>query len=159
MDPQGHLSVIFDMEKEDAIFKMIVLDSSLSDLLRPIDPEVYLGITDNQSGLMSILPGGQRTQLAAIDIQIRGADFGAFRQALQPLRDSYDFLLIDTSPTVSLFTPAIIQASDYLLIPTEMSRLAFDGVDEIVRTIENTKGMHNASLMGIVPMMTRPEHE
>lgn len=158
MDPQGHLSVSFDIgdEPEDGIFELLVNRRPLDILLRPIDPVQYTGLVDAPLGFLNLLPGGQRTQLAAVDIQLRGADFGAFGDAIEPLKEQYDFVLIDTSPTVALFTAAIIQATDYVLVPTEMSRLSFDGIRKIIRNMVNLEGLHNATVMGIVPMMTRP---
>lgn len=151
MDPQGHLSSLTGTPKADGVFDLLVNNKSLHEVIIEIAPEYHGG-----DGWLGLLPGYNRTQLAAIDMQLRGHDYRILDKALAPLREGFDFLLFDNSPTVSLFTPSILTASDYVLIPTRMAMLDLNGVDEVVGIMTNLAGMHNAQLMGILPTQCTP---
>ncbi|MBI5931107.1 MAG: ParA family protein [Chloroflexi bacterium] len=160
MDPQGHIAMSFALVDDsgrprEGIFELLVNGEPLDSVLMMAPADEYESIQREPGGLLYILPGGQKTQLAAINIQLDGADFGAVERSLKPLQDRTDFVLIDTAPTASLFTPAILAAADFVLCPTEMSRLSLDGLEKITQMMANLAGLHNADILGIIPMMTR----
>jgi chromosome partitioning protein len=152
MDPQGHLSSLTGTPKADGIFELLTLGKALHEVIIPIDAAYHEG-----EGWLGLLPGYNKTQTAAIDMQIQGHDYGLLDRTLAPLRDGMDFILFDNSPTVSLFTPSILMASDYVLIPTRMMTLDLNGVDEIVQIMANLARLHTAKLLGIVPTQTTPQ--
>jgi chromosome partitioning protein len=151
MDPQGHLSSLTGTPKADGVFDLLVNGKELHEVILPITAEYHGG-----AGWLGLLPGYNRTQLAAIDIQLSGQDFGRLGKVLQPLHSAFDFILFDNSPTVSLFTPSILMASDYVIIPTRMMTLDLNGVDEIVQIMTNLAALHNAKLLGIIPTQCTP---
>lgn len=152
MDPQGHLSSLTGTPKADGIFDLLVNNKALHEVVIPIDDNYHQG-----NGWLGLLPGYNKTQVAAINMQIQGHDYGQLDRVIAPLRDGMDFILFDNSPTVSLFTPSILMASDYVLIPTRMMTLDLNGVDEIVQIMANLAGLHTAKLLGIVPTQVNPQ--
>ncbi len=159
MDPQGHLSVLTGTPERDGIFDLFVNGKTekrpsgytLEDVITDV-PQAYHG----GQGFLHLLPGNDGTATAAIDMQIRGFNFKRLGEMLSPVDPVYDFILFDNSPTVSLFTPAIMAATDWVLIPTLMKYLDVCGVDEIVEIMTNLAGMHNAQLLGILPTQCTP---
>lgn len=152
-DPQGHLSTLTGNIDErgyaqEGVFDLLVNGKSLHEVIVPIDTQ--------GRGWLGLLPGGQRTQLAAVDMQLRGMDFGAFGRAIEPLKAVTDCILVDTSPSISLFTPSILQVTDHLIIPTDMGRLELDGVAKVFYTLANMAGMHDVNVLGILPTKTTP---
>lgn len=161
MDPQGQLLVSLALDSlgdaDEGIFNLLVNGYSLDDCIRPVPVDRISGYVEGRApGELTLLPGGQRTQLAALDMQLRGADFHLLTDAFGPLQSTHHFTIIDTPPTLSLFTPAILGASDYVIIPTELDRLGIDGVEKFMATVINLSGMHTAQVMAILPTRTKP---
>ncbi|EED1313194.1 AAA family ATPase, partial [Escherichia coli] len=53
------------------------------------------------------------------------------------LRDIYDFILIDSPPTISLFTDAALVASDYYIVPVKIDHYSILGATSLLSVIEN----------------------
>lgn len=162
MDPQGQLLVSLALDSmgddDEGIFNLLVNGYALEETLRQVPEDRFKGYVEGRdTGTLTLLPGGQRTQLAALDMQLRGADFNILRQAFEPLQTENHFIIVDTPPTLSLFTPAILGASNYVIIPTELDRLGIDGVEKFMGTVINLSGMHSAQVMAILPTRTKPQ--
>ncbi len=56
-----------------------------------------------------------------------------FAKAVKPIRDDYDFIIIDTPPTLDLVTTNAIVAADWLILPTDVET---DSLQSLKRTIE-----------------------
>ena len=67
--------------------------------------------------------------------------------------DRYDFIIIDTSPSLSLLNQNAFLASDEVLIPVNMEPLAVVGASSIIETIKIVRKMlkHKIALLGVVP--------
>jgi chromosome partitioning protein len=61
------------------------------------------------------------------------------RARLQPLRDSYDFVLIDCPPALDLLTVNALAAADSVLIPIQCEFFALEGVSELMDTIDRLR--------------------
>ncbi|HBM2700322.1 TPA: ParA family protein, partial [Enterobacter hormaechei subsp. xiangfangensis] len=53
------------------------------------------------------------------------------------LREVYDFILIDSPPTISLFTDAALVASDYYIVPVKIDHYSILGATSLLSVIEN----------------------
>ena len=62
---------------------------------------------------------------------------------LRGLKKVYDYIIIDTSPALSLFTVNAISAADYLLIPLQCEFHALEGVEHFLKTVETLKKQFN----------------
>jgi chromosome partitioning protein len=68
------------------------------------------------------------------------------RRALLPVRDRYDYILIDTPPSLGLLTVNALTAADNgVIIPVQCEYLALEGLTELMRTIELVRGRLNPS--------------
>ena len=67
-------------------------------------------------------------------------------RALAPLALSYDHIVIDTSPAIDVTMAAAIAASDRLLIPTQLTHLAYDGVARLAKVLLKVATMLNRGL-------------
>ena len=67
--------------------------------------------------------------------------------------DRYDFIIIDTSPSLSLLNQNAFLASDEVLIPVNMEPLAVVGASSIIETIKIIRKMlkHKIVLLGVIP--------
>lgn len=57
------------------------------------------------------------------------------RQVLQPIRDAYDFIIIDCSPSLGLITINSLTASDSVIIPVQCEYFALEGLGKLLNTI------------------------
>ena len=68
------------------------------------------------------------------------------KRVVQPLRDSYDFILIDCSPSLGLITVNALTAADAVIIPVQCEYFALEGISKLLNTIKIIKSKLNPSL-------------
>jgi len=75
-----------------------------------------------------------------------------FKESLQGLQDSFDFILIDCLPSFGYLSAAAHIAADNVLIPTKLAMFGLDGLRDLFKSLSNTKRRHNKALtpLGIV---------
>jgi chromosome partitioning protein len=77
------------------------------------------------------------------------------RELLDPIRDDYDFIIIDCPPSLGLLTLNALTCSDYVLIPLQAEFLALQGLAKIKQVIQKVKLRLNKRLEigGVIPTM------
>lgn len=65
---------------------------------------------------------------------------------LKPLKDEYDFILIDCSPSLGLITVNALTAADSIIIPVQCEYFALEGISKLLNTIRIIKSKLNPSL-------------
>ena len=77
------------------------------------------------------------------------------KTALAPIRDEYDFILIDCPPSLELLTINALAAADSVLIPVQCEYYALEGIADLMRTIQMcNRGINPAlEVQGIVMTM------
>jgi chromosome partitioning protein len=145
-DPQGSLSYYLDVE--DA---------------HPNIANVLLGEADIKTALlqvsgMDILPSN--TELADLEISLANYEGreSLLKGYLNEIKDHYDYIIIDCSPSLSLLTINALVASDYLIIPIPMEVLSFHGLHLIKNTVQAVKETLNPalSILGILVVKYSP---
>lgn len=83
-----------------------------------------------------------------------GREF-TLRSVLQPLRDRYDVILLDCSPSLGVLTLNALTAADEVVIPLQCEMLSHRGVGQLLDTVEDVTRILNPSLVvrGILPTM------
>jgi len=69
------------------------------------------------------------------------------RTILKPLRDQYDYILIDCSPSLGLITVNALTASDSVIIPVQCEYFALEGISKLLNTIKIIKNKLNPDLI------------
>jgi chromosome partitioning protein len=64
--------------------------------------------------------------------------------------NNYDFVIIDCRPTLGTLTVNALYASDFLIVPCEMSRYALEGFADLMDTIAQVRNTHNKQLIRIL---------
>jgi chromosome partitioning protein len=59
----------------------------------------------------------------------------AMREALEPIRDQYDFILVDCPPSLGLITVNMLAAADTILIPLQCEYYALEGISQLLNTV------------------------
>ena len=77
------------------------------------------------------------------------------KNALEPIKDEYDFIIIDCSPSLGLITVNALTASDSVIIPVQSEYFALEGLGQLLNTIRivQTRLNTNLSIEGILITM------
>ena len=86
--------------------------------------------------------------LIGANIELVDAEDRAFRmrEAIAPLRDRFQFIVLDCPPALDLLTLNSLVAADAVLIPMQGEYFALEGISELLDTIERIRGSLNPSL-------------
>lgn len=95
--------------------------------------------------------------LAQIELEMfaRSSREKILERALGPIKNSYDFILIDCPPQLSVLTINALSCCDGVIIPVKTDELAYRGLTQLENTIEEIKELINSKLeiLGIVATM------
>jgi len=141
-DPRGHASLALGIDMQHVRY-------SVTDLLMGAKPEVQALCWDPRANL-HILPANATLADVERDLGRRGDGRLQLKQALYPLLDAFDVMVIDTPPTLGLWTQAPLVASTDLLIPVDMGYFAVAGMCQLLDAL--------ARLRQEVPLMLATPH-
>ncbi|MBI1919883.1 MAG: ParA family protein [Geobacter sp.] len=138
MDPQGNAGSGVGIDKSqlrESIYDALINDASAAPMVIPTEiPHLF------------ILPS--TTDLAGAELELV-AETGRerkLRQALESVKDDYEYILIDCPPSLGLLTLNALCAADSVLIPLQCEFYAMEGLSQILKTINLVKKGLNASL-------------
>jgi chromosome partitioning protein len=98
-----------------------------------------------------------RIALAKLESKLIGEIDGPFRlkDKMKDVANSYDYIFIDTPPTLGMITVNALVASTHVLVPIQSSYFALEGTDDLLETIDKIKARPNPNLqlLGVVITM------
>ncbi len=68
------------------------------------------------------------------------------KQALDTIKDRYDYIIIDTAPSLGLITLNALTAADSVIIPIQCEYFALEGLGKLLNTIKSVQQLHNPEL-------------
>jgi chromosome partitioning protein len=68
------------------------------------------------------------------------------KKALEPLKDQFDYIIIDCSPSLGIITINSLSAADSVLIPVQCEYFALEGLGKLLNTIKLVQNRLNTSL-------------
>ena len=86
--------------------------------------------------------------LVAIEIELIDLEKREYMllKALQPIKDQYDYILIDCAPSLGLLTLNALTASDSIIIPIQCEYFALEGLGKLLNTVKSVQKIHNKTL-------------
>ncbi len=86
--------------------------------------------------------------LVAIEIELVDRDDREYmlKQAVQEIKDDYDYILIDCAPSLGLITLNALTAADSVIIPIQCEYYALEGLGKLLNTIKSIQKVHNPDL-------------
>ena len=138
MDPQGNTTSGFGIEKdnvENTVYELLLGESELEDC---IQKEKFPNLSVIASNI----------NLAGAEIELIGVDEKEFllRKALDSVKESYDFILIDCPPSLNMLTINSMCAGDTVLVPIQCEYYALEGLSQLIHTIDLVKDRLNPHL-------------
>lgn len=137
-DPQGNMTSGLGIDKNIAkktVYEMIMGENTPEDT-----------VVKTYSDHLSILPAN--VNLSGAEIELLDVDNREYvlKHALDQIRASYDYILIDCPPSLSLLTVNALTASDLVLIPIQCEYYAMEGLDQMMKSINLVRRKLNPEL-------------
>jgi chromosome partitioning protein len=137
-DPQGNATSALGFAKDPArrtLYQALILNE-------PIERVAI----DAQVDRLDLIPSDKNLVGAAVElISMENREY-RLKEAIQSLRDKYDFILIDCPPSLDILTVNALAASDSVLVPVQCEFLALEGVSELLDTLARMRRAINPSL-------------
>lgn len=137
-DPQGNATSGFGVDKNDlenTIYELILGECSIEDcILKEVIPGV------------SILPSN--VNLAAAEIELIGVERKEYilKNEIDWVRDSYDYIIIDCPPSLSMLTVNAMTTANTVLVPIQCEYYALEGLSQLIHTVNLVKERLNPDL-------------
>ena len=137
LDPQGNATMgagVNKRELEDSVCEVLLgeCDAATARVRTPED--------------FDLLPGNIDLTAAEIRLMSEDGREQRLKNALAPIVDDYDFILIDCPPALSLLTINALTAADSIIVPMQCEYYALEGVSALLDTIEGMKSRLNPRL-------------
>ena len=138
MDPQGNTTSGYGLEKESleqSTYTLLIGDADIEDC-------IVKEVLEN----LDIIPSN--IDLAAAEIELIGVEDKEYllRNALDEVKDRYDYILIDCPPSLNMLTINSMSAGDSILIPVQCEYYALEGLTQLIRTISLVEERLNDTL-------------
>ncbi len=138
LDPQGNCTSGLGIDKnrlEGTVYELLAGTSEANAAVYPTELE-----------FLQVLPSNR--ELIGATVDLLGAPGREFRldQALRPLQERYDYILIDCPPALGILTVNALAAADSLLIPIQCEFFALEGLSELMGTLRRVQEGLNPKL-------------
>lgn len=138
LDPQGNTTSGFGLNKneiENTVYELLVDNASLESCLQK-------DVIEN----VDILPSN--VNLSGAEIELIGVNRKEFilRTKLEPIRQDYDFIIIDCPPSLNMLTVNALTTADSVLVPIQCEYYALEGLSLLLHTISLVKKRLNPYL-------------
>ncbi len=142
LDPQGNLSYSLGIDENlPTIFDVFTGEKEIKD------------VVVNCEGA-DVIPANM--DLADIELSIQSVENRLFvlKEIIDPIKDQYDFIIIDCSPSKSLLTINALVLADKVISTILLDVLSLQGLNQINKTVNEVKNgfNHNLSFLGVLPV-------
>jgi chromosome partitioning protein len=153
LDPQGNATMGSGIDKSQ-------LERGACEVLLG-EAQMVAALLNVEQGGYALLPANQ--DLTSAEVRLLTQTIGRevrLRRALEPVRASYDVILIDCPPALNMLTVNALVAADSVLIPMQCEYYALEGLSALLATIEQIRLAANPPLEieGILRTMFDPRN-
>ena len=147
-DPQGNATSGLGIEKDDKLgvtmTEVVLGAAEMKDCIRKTKYKKF-----------DLAPVTPELANAEVEITSQKKKFTRLRDAINSIREEYDYVIIDLPPSLSLLTVNGMIASDYLLLPVQTEFYALEGVAQLLESMKLVmkQANPNLKLLGVVATM------
>ncbi len=138
IDPQGNATSglgINGNDQRQTVYEVLIGQAEISDAIMP-----------TALSTLDLLPAGQRLSGAEVELVGMMARETRLKSCLTKVRDEYDYVFIDSPPSLGLLTVNSLTASDSVLIPLQCEYLALEGLTQLIGAIRLVQDHLNPAL-------------
>lgn len=138
IDPQGNTTSGLGLNKrklQSTVYNLLLGQVKTEDVL-----------TKSVADRVTVIPS--HVDLAAAEIELIGIDEKEFllKKIVDPLRDKYDFIIIDCPPSLNILTVNAMTTADTIIVPIQCEYYALEGLSQLVHTIDLVQRRLNPEL-------------
>lgn len=145
IDPQAHSTV-------SVVNNSTQFDKSIYDVM--VNSDVKIGDVIVKTSVPGLEIAISKIAMAKLEPILLGEIDGHFRlrDVIEPVRKRYEFIIIDTPPTLGLITINALVAATHILIPIQSSYLSLEGTDDLLETVIKIRKNvnHNLQVLGVL---------
>ena len=138
LDPQSNAGSGLGIRKgtySRLTYHVLVQHEPLASVLQPTELEA-----------MFVAPASRELVGATVELAQEDDRDRRLKAAIAPIRDSYDYILVDCPPSLDILTVNALVAANSILIPIQCEYFALEGVSELVETIRQIRRLRNPDL-------------
>lgn len=134
-DPQANATSGLGVQRDDArhsVYDVLMGLAQADQVILPTSIETLF-----------LLPGSKN--LTGANIELAAADDRAvrLRHALEPVKDTYDLIVLDCPPALDLLTLNVLAAANTLIVTMQAEYFALEGISELISTLERVRAAFN----------------
>lgn len=138
VDPQGNATVGCGIDREN-------LEACIYDILiENLAPTEAIKKTTLTN--LDIIPATAQLAGAEVELVTTSDRETKLKRAIMPLKDMYDYIMIDCPPSLNMLTVNALAASDEVLIPIQCEYYALEGISQLMKTLDLVREGLNPSL-------------
>lgn len=144
LDVQANLTSILPIpmrQTENNIYNAMLSKADLK--IIPIKGNVY------------IAPAHIDMVNAEIELAAKIGSHMLLRDALEPIKDQFDYIIIDTSPSIGVLVYNAYSIADEIIIPTDAEFYSISGLDRILNTMDTIKRRLNPNISRVSILLTK----
>jgi chromosome partitioning protein len=138
LDPQANASSGLGLRKgayPKSTYHVLVHREPIASILHPTELEA-----------MFVAPGGRELVGATVELAQADDRDQRLKEAVGPVRGTYDYILVDCPPSLDILTVNALIAANSVLIPIQCEYFALEGVSELMETIRQIRRLRNSQL-------------
>ncbi|HHV32204.1 ParA family protein [Caproiciproducens sp. LBM24188] len=138
IDPQGNSSSGLGVDRrtlKKTVYEVLVGDTKAEDV-----------VIHTEFQNLDLVPSSM--DLAAAEIELAGLEHreAILKSAFLPLRERYDYMIIDCPPSLGMITTNALCLADTLLVPIQCEYYALEGLSQLMNTVRRVKRQYNEQL-------------
>ena len=154
LDPQANATVSLGVDPgklERTIYQVLVDDPGDDGLAIDLPSVVVPSNVPN----LDLVPSSIDLAAAELELSARIGRENSLRKKILPVRDSYDYIMLDTPPSLGLLTLNALVACEEVIIPIQTHYYALLGMRQLLRTMKVVREEvgHQIEIAGVVPTM------
>ena len=142
LDPQSNLTIGFGIIPKKAKHTTGTLITRMLTEEELPEKNEYI----HTVGKVDVLPASRALTVAEVNMLISPGSNKYLSKLLEPLRDDYDYILIDTNPSLGALTINALTACDEVLIPVDLELFAITGLNDLMDSIEKVRENLNTTV-------------
>ena len=139
LDPQGNTTSGFGIDKEEmenTVYELMLGECSIRESMTQVENIEHLSLI------------ASNVNLAGAEIELLGINEKEYilKNAVDYIRDDYDFIIIDCPPSLNILTVNAMTTADSILVPIQCEYYALEGISQLIHTIDLVQERLNPNL-------------
>lgn len=152
LDPQGNATMGSGIDKSTlslSSYDVLMGEATIDEVAVQVGHSNYILVPSNGD-----LTGAEVALLDELARELR------LRHALDPVRDTYDYIIVDCPPALSMLTVNALVAADSVMVPMQCEYYALEGLSALLGTVEKIRKILNPALRvdGLLRTMYDPRN-